>query len=328
MTEFQRRSKLRNLKAMLHFTAAGALLLTAALAWSATASYPSRPIRIVTSEPGGGNDILARIIAEGFNTSLPQRAIVDNRGIVAAEIAAKAAPDGHTLLVYGSNIWLTPFLRNKVAWDPLKDFSPVTLAVQLPNILVAHPTLPVKSVKELITLAKAKPGELNYAAGTIGVSPHLAAELFKALAGVNITMVPYKGGGPALNGLISGETNIMFPNAGAAMPHIRSGRVRGLAVSTAKPSALVPDLPTIASTVPGYETTAVIHMFAPAKTPAAIIDVLNREATRTLNKPEIRERLFNIGAEVVASTPAQLDAYMRADMAKMGKVIKDAGIHE
>lgn len=304
-----------------------ALLLPLA-AWSANATYPTRPIRIVTSEAGGGNDILARIMAEGINNSLPQRAIVDNRGIVAAEIAAKAAPDGHTLLVYGSNIWLTPFLRSKVAWDPIRDFSPVILAVQLPNILVAHPTLAVKSVKDVIALAKAKPGELNYAAGTIGVSPHLAAELFKALAGVNITMVPYKGGGPALNGLIGGETHIMFPNAGAVMPHIRSGRVRGLAVSTAKPSALVPELPTIASTVPGYETMAVIHMFAPAKTAVAIIDVLNRETARTLNKPEIKERLFNIGAEVVASTPAQLGAYMRADMEKMGKVIKDAGIHE
>ena len=318
-------SEIKNLSRLVVIAA---LVLPSAAAWSATATYPSRPIRIVTSEPGGGNDILARIMAEGISTNLPQRAVVDNRGIVAAEIAAKAAPDGHTLLVYGSNIWLTPFLRNKVAWDPIKDFTPVILAVQLPNILVAHPTLAAKSVKDVIALAKAKPGELNYAAGTIGVSPHLAAELFKALAGVNITMVPYKGGGPALNGLIGGETQIMFPNAGAAMPHIRSGRVRGLAVSTAKPSALVPDLPTIASTVPGYETTAVIHMFAPAKTPAAIIDVLNRETARTLNKPEVKERLFNIGAEVVASTPAQLDAYMRADMAKMGKVIKDAGIHE
>ncbi len=318
---------LLNLNTLTRLILLCALVLLSAPASSAS-TYPTRPIRIVTSEPGGGNDILARIMAEGINSNLPQRAIVDNRGIVAAEIAAKAAPDGHTLLVYGSNIWLMPFLRSKVAWDPLKDFTPVTLAVQLPNILVVHPNMTVKSVKELITLAKSKPGELNYAAGTIGVSPHLAAELFKSLAGVNLTMVPYKGGGPALNGLIGGETNLMFPNAGAVMPHIRSGRVRGLAVSTAKPSALVPDLPTIASTVPGYETTAVIHMFAPSGTPVAIIDVLNRETTRTLTRPEVKDRLFNLGAEVVASTPAQLGAYMRADMAKMGKVIKDAGIHE
>jgi tripartite-type tricarboxylate transporter receptor subunit TctC len=315
-----------HLNTLIRLAMLGVLALTSVSGWAQT--YPTRPIRIVTSEPGGGNDIVARVLAEGLNASLPHRAVVDNRGIVAVEIAAKAAPDGYTLLVYGSTIWLSPMLRDKVAWDPLKDFAPVTLAIQLPNILVVHPTLQVKSVKELIALAKAKPGELNYSAGTIGVSPHLAGEMFKALAGVNITMVPYKGGGPALNGLIGGETNLMFPNAGAVMQHIRSGRVRALGVSTAKPSALVPDLPTIASFVPGYETQAVICMFAPGRTPAAIIDVLNRETTRTLNKPEMKERMFNLGAEIVASTPAQLAAFMRADIAKMGKIIKDAGIHE
>ncbi len=303
-----------------------ALVLPCSLAWSQ--AFPVRPIRIVTSEPGGGNDIIARIIADGLSNSLPQRAIVDNRGIVAVEIAAKANPDGHTLVVYGATIWLQQFLRDHVAWDPVKDFAPVTLAVQLPNILVVHPTLPVKSVKELIAMAKAKPGYLNYAAGTIGVSPHLSAELFKALAGVNIVMIPYKGGGPALNGLIGGEAHLMFPNAGAVNQHIKSGRVRALAVSTAKPSRLVPDLPTIASTVPGYDTAAVICVFAPAKTPANIVGVLNREMLRTLNRQEIKDRLFNLGSEVVASSPQELAAYMRADMARMGKVIKDAGIHE
>lgn len=304
----------------------GALALQSAAGW--TQAYPSRPIRIVTSEPGGGNDILARIVADGLSNSLPQRAIVDNRGIVAVEIAAKAAPDGHTLVVYGATIWLMQYLRDKVAWDPLKDFVPVTLAVKLPNIVAVHPALPVKSVKELITLAKAKPGQLNYAAGTIGVSPHLSAELFKVLAGVNIVMIPYKGGGPALNGLVGGEAQLMFPNVGAVIAHIRSGKVRALAVSTVKPSPLVPDLPTIASIVPGYDTAATICVFAPARTPAAIIDLLSRDMGRTLTRPEVKERLFNLGTEVVASSPAELAAYMRADMAKMGKIIKDAGIHE
>lgn len=315
-----------NVNTLIRLVVLGTLILPSAAVWPQ--AYPSRPVRIVTSEPGGGNDILARIVAEGLTNSLPQRAIVDNRGIVAVEIAAKAAPDGHTLVVYGATIWLMPLLRDKVAWDPLKDFTPVTLAVQLPNILVVHPSLPVKSVRELIALAKAKPGELNYAAGTIGVSPHLAGELFKALAGVNITMVPYKGGGPALNGLLGGEVHLMFPNAGAAMPQIRSGRVRALAVSTAKPSTLVPDLPTIASTVPGYETMATICVFAPARTPAAIINLLSREMGRTLTRPDVKERLFSLGAEVVASSPAELAAYMRTDMARMGKVLKDAGVHE
>ena len=315
-----------NVNALIRLIVLGALVLPSAVGWPQ--AYPSRPVRIVTSQPGGGNDILARILADGLTNSLPQRAIVDNRGIVAVEITKNATPDGHTLVVYGSTIWLMQFLRDKVAWDPLKDFTPVTLAVQLPNILVVHPSLPVKSVKELIALAKAKPGQLNYSAGSIGVSPHLSAELFKAMTGVNIVMVPYKGGGPALTGLIGGETQLMFPNEGAVKAHILSGRVRALAVSTAKRSPLFPDLPTIASTVPGYETAATICVFAPAHTPAAIIDLLNREMARTLTRPEVKERLVSLGAEVVASSPAELAAYMRADMAKMGKVIKDAGIHE
>jgi tripartite-type tricarboxylate transporter receptor subunit TctC len=315
------------MKPFVRFVVGSALVLSSAAGW-AQASYPTRPIRIVTSEPGGGNDILARIIADGLSTSLPQRAIVDNRGILAVDITAKANPDGHTLVVYGATIWLMPLLRDKVSWDPLKDLAPVTLGLALPNILVVHPTLPVKSVKELIALAKSKPGALNYSAGTIGVSPHLAAELFKSLAGVDIVMVPYKGGGPALNGLIAGETQLMFPNAGAAIPHMHSGRVRALAVSTAKPSPLVPDLPTIAATVPGYESAAVICVFAPAKTPAAIIDLLNREIAKTLKKPEVEKRMHSLGAEVVASSPAELAAYMRTDLAKMGKILKSAGIHE
>ena len=291
-------------------------------------NYPNKPIRIVTSEPGGGNDIVARLVAEGLTASLGQRVIVDNRGIIAAEIAAKATPDGYTLLIYGSNIWLMQYLRDNVPWDPLRDFAPLTVAVNLPNILVVHPSLPVKSVKELVELAKAKPGELNYAAGTIGVSPHLAAELFKALAGVNIVRVPYKGGGPALNGLIGGEVHLMFPNAGSVMPHIKSGRVRALAVSTAQPSALAPGLPTVAASVPGYETGAVICVFAPARTPAAIVDLLNREIVRVLNGAVVKERLFNSGSEVVANSPSEFAAFIKSDMARMGKVIRDAGIHE
>jgi tripartite-type tricarboxylate transporter receptor subunit TctC len=291
-------------------------------------NYPNKPIRIVTSEPGGGNDIVARLVAEGLTASLGQRVIVDNRGIVAAEIAAKATPDGYTLLIYGSNIWLMQYLRDNLPWDPLRDFAPITMAVDLPNILVVHPSLPVKSVKELVALAKAKPGELNYAAGTIGVSPHLAAELFKALAGVNIVRVPYKGGGPALTGLIGGEVHLMFPNAGSVMPHIKSGRVRALAVSTAQPSALAPGLPTVAASVPGYETGAVICVFAPARTPAAIVDLLNREIVRVLNGAVVKERLFNSGSEVVANSPGEFAVFIKSDMARMGKVIRDAGIHE
>lgn len=306
--------------------AAAAVLAVAACGTVQAQSFPTKPVRFVTSEPGGGNDIVARMLADGLTASLDQRVIVDNRGIIAAEIAKNANPDGYTLLIYGANIWLLPFLRESTPWDPLRDFAPVTIAVQLPNILVVHPALPVKSVRELIDYAKARPGKLDYAAGTIGVSPHLSAELFKSMTGVDIVRVPYKGGGPALNGLIAGETQLMFPNAGSAIPHMKSGRVRALAVSSAQPSALTPGLPTIAASVPGYEFVAVICIYAPAKTPAAIVEQLNRESVRVLNTPEVKERLFNTGNEVVASSRAEFAAYMKADMQKMGKIIKDAGI--
>ena len=306
-----------------------AAVVLAAAAWVAPAQaqgYPSKPVRFVTSEPGGGNDIVARVLAEGLTASLGQRVIVDNRGIVAAEIAKNASPDGYTLLVYGANIWLLPYLRERVAWDPLRDFAPITIAVQLPNVLVVHPTVPVKTTREFIDYARTRPGKLDYAAGTIGVSPHLAAELFKSMTALDLVRVPYKGGGPALNGLIAGETQVMFPNVGSVMTHMKSGRVRALGVSSAQPSALAPGLPTIASVVPGYEFVAVICLYAPAKTPRAIVEQLNREAARVLKAPDVKERLFNAGNEVVANSAAEFAAYMKADMQKMGKVIKDAGI--
>jgi len=306
-----------------------AAAVLAAAAWVAPAQaqgYPSKPVRFVTSEPGGGNDIVARVLAEGLTASLGQRVIVDNRGIVAAEIAKNASPDGYTLLVYGANIWLLPYLRERVAWDPLRDFAPITIAVQLPNVLVVHPTVPVKTIREFIDYARTRPGKLDYAAGTIGVSPHLAAELFKSMTALDLVRVPYKGGGPALNGLIAGETQVMFPNVGSVMTHMKSGRVRALGVSSAQPSALAPGLPTIASVVPGYEVVAVICLYAPAKTPRAIVEQLNREAARVLKAPDVKERLFNAGNEVVANSAAEFAAYMKADMQKMGKVIKDAGI--
>jgi len=306
-----------------------AAAVLAAAAWVAPAQaqgYPTKPVRFVTSEPGGGNDIVARVLAEGLTASLGQRVIVDNRGIVAAEIAKNASPDGYTLLVYGANIWLLPYLRERVAWDPLRDFAPITIAVQLPNVLVVHPTVPVKTTREFIDYARTRPGKLDYAAGTIGVSPHLAAELFKSMTALDLVRVPYKGGGPALNGLIAGETQVMFPNVGSVMTHMKSGRVRALGVSSAQPSALAPGLPTIASVVPGYEFVAVICLYAPAKTPRAIVEQLNREAARVLKAPDVKERLFNAGNEVVVNSAAEFAAYMKADMQKMGKVIKDAGI--
>jgi tripartite-type tricarboxylate transporter receptor subunit TctC len=243
------------------------------------------------------------------------------------ETVARAAPDGHTLLLASGSLWISQFLRANVPWDPLRDFSPITLAVTLPNIIVVHPSLPVKSVKELIALARSRPGAFNYSSGQIGSSSHLAGELFRSLAGVTIQHVAYKGGGPAILALLGGEVQVSFPNAGSASPHIQSGRMRALAVASARPSPLLPGLPSAADAgLPGYETAAILAVFAPAKTPAAIVDRLNREIVRILNRADVRQRLFDSGAEVVASSPAELLAAMKADMAITGKLVREAGI--
>ena len=304
-------------------------MMVLAVGASFSQNYPNKPIRIVTTAPGSGNDLVARLIADGgLSESLGQPVIIDNRGIIAAEIALRAPPDGYTLLSYGSPLWISPLVRN-VPWDPVKDYAPITLTVNTPNLLVVHPSLPVKSVKELIALAKARPGELNYGSSSTGSTPHLAAELFKAMAGVDIVRIPYKGSGPALNALIGGQVQLMFPNAGAASPHAKSGKLRALAVSSAQPSALAPGLPTMAASgLPGYESSSPFGVFAPAKTPAALINRLNREIVRVLNNAQVKERLFNAGVEVVGSSPGELAATVKSEMAKWGKLIKDADIRE
>ena len=292
-------------------------------------TYPSKVIRIVTSAPGGGSDVLSRLIAPGLTETLGQQVIVDNRGSNAPEIVAKAPPDGYTLLVSGSPLWLLPLLRANTPWDAVKDFAPITLAVNSPSILVVHPSLPVKSVKELIALAKAKPGELNYASGTPGATPHLAAELFKVMAGVNIVRVGYKGTGPGILGVMSGQVELMFPNAGSVMPHVKSGRLRALAVCNAQPSALVPGLPTVAASgLPGYETVSPQAVLAPAKTPVTLVNRLHQEIVRVLNRADVKERLFNSGGEAVGNSPEEFAAKMKSDIARTGKLIKDAGIRE
>jgi tripartite-type tricarboxylate transporter receptor subunit TctC len=287
--------------------------------------YPNRVVRIVTSEPGSGNDFVGRIVAQGLTASLGHQVIVDNRGSIAAEIVAKAPPDGYTLLFYGSSVWLLPFFRS-MPYDPVRDLSPISTGMQQAIVLVVHPSLPVKSVKELIALAKARPGELNYSAGTIGATPHLATELFKNMAGVNIVRISYKGTGPSVTALVSGEVHLMFTGMGSVAPHIQSGRLRTLAVTTAQPSALTPGLPTVAASLPGYEFTSVVGFFAPARTPATIVNLLSQEIVRVLNRADVKERLFNSGVEGIGSSPEEFAARVKSDMVKWSKVIKDAGI--
>lgn len=318
----------------MQFRAFESMLFAAALFTVAgTASgqnYPEKVIRIVTSETGGSLDFAARLVALGLAKNLGQPVIVDNRStIIAIETAAKAAPDGYTLLFNGSAIWITPLMRDHVAWDPVRDFAPITLAVSSPNIVAVHPSLPVKSVKELIALARARPGEINYATAAPGTSSHLAAELFKAMAGVNMVSIPYKGAGPALTGLIGGQVQLMFPNAATVAPHIRSGRLRAIAVTSAQPSILVPGVPTAtASGLPGYEAASINAVFAPARTAGGIVTLLNREIVRVLNLPEVKEKFFLAGVETVGGSPGELAAAMKSEVMRMGKIIRDSGIRE
>lgn len=292
--------------------------------------YPNKPIRFLTTGIGGSTDFAARIVSQGLADSVGWHVVVDNRGstILASEIASKAPDDGYTLLFTTDGLWRGPLLQ-EMSFDPVKDFSPITLTSRSPNILVVHPTLPVKSVKELIALAKSKPGELNYGAGAIGASTHLASELFNLMAGVKIVHIRYKSTGPALNDLIAGQLQVMFATTGGVMPHIKSGRLRALAVSTLKPSALVPDLPTIADAggLPGYESASTAGIFAPAGTSEKILNQVNREVLKVLERPEVKQRFFNQGVEILGVTPGETAAFVKSDMATTARIIKDAGIN-
>jgi len=290
-------------------------------------TYPSQLIRIITGSVGGGSDFVARQIAQGLAPPLGQPAVVENRAsIIASETVAKAPPDGYTLLVGGASVWQTPVMQ-KMNYDPVGDFSPISLISRDVFILAVHPSLPVKSVKELIALANARPGELNYAGGSTGGTTHLAGALLTSVAGVNIVNVPYKGTAPAVAALLSGEVQLAINEAGLITPHVASGKVRALAVTSATPSALVPSLPTVAASgLPGYEWIGMTHLLAPAKTTAAIINRLNQEIVRFINVPEVKERFLKAGSEVVGNSPQEFAAIIKADMVKITKVIKDAGI--
>jgi tripartite-type tricarboxylate transporter receptor subunit TctC len=303
-----------------------AVLMTIAPVVFAQELFPNRVIRIVTPATGGGSDVLARMISPAMTESLGQQVIVDNRGSIATEIVAKSPPDGYTILIDGSPLWLLPLFRS-VSWDPLKDFVPLTLAVSSPSMLVVHPSVPVKSVREFIALAKGRPGQLNYAAGTIGATPHLAGEQFKIMAGVNVVRVPYKGSGPGLIGLMSGEVEFMFPGAASAWMYVKQKRLKGLAICSLKPSALFPGVPTMSeSGLPGYESVSPQGIVAPAKTPAAIVARLNQELVKALNRADVKQRLGELGIEVVANTPEEYAASMRRDIDRTAKLIKDAGV--
>jgi len=293
-------------------------------------NYPARPIRIIAlSSPGSGPDIVGRLIGQKFTEAWGQQVIVDPRaaatGIVGTEIASKAAPDGHTLVIITSQAVIVSVMYEKLPFNLIRDFAPITLVASTPFILAVHPAVPVTSVKELVALAKSKPGALRYGSGGSGSPPHLSAEIFKSMTGTDMLHVPYKGITPAMIDTVAGQVQMLISVIPAVLPTIKSGRLRALGVTSAKRTALVPDVPTIAETVPGYEFIGWYSLFAPAKTSPGVINKLNAEIVRSLNTPEFRERFTALGAEPATSTPQALAAYLREQTEKMRKAVKDSG---
>jgi tripartite-type tricarboxylate transporter receptor subunit TctC len=300
-------------------------ILTGALAFGCGVAhaqeYPGKVIRLVTAATGGNADVLGRFIQTGLTAALGQQVIVDNRGSIAPAVVAKSPPDGYTILVSGSPLWLLPLLKRGTPWD-IKEFAPITLATSSPTILVVHPSLPVKTTADLIALAKSRPGQLNYAAGTLGATPHLAAELFKYVTGTDIVRVGYKGTGPGVIGVMTGEVHLMFPAAPAVMPYVKQGRLRAIAVCTSEPSPLAPGVPTMTPAVPNFESTSPQGIFAPFGTPPAIVNRLHQELAKTLNSEDVKQKLMNAGSQVVTNTPDAFAAVMRRDIDRLSKLVQ------
>jgi tripartite-type tricarboxylate transporter receptor subunit TctC len=308
------------------------LALCAVAHAQSTTSYPARPVRIVVPQsPGASTDTTARLIAQKLTTALGQTVLVDNRpgagSVIGTELVAKATPDGHTLLVVASSITLNPIMHKNLSWDPVRDFAPITQLSSFPNILVVHPAVPVKTVKDLVALAKAKPGALNYGSAGTATGTHLSADFFKHMTGTDMVHVPYKGGGAAIPALMGGQVQLMFGTTVSALPHVRAGKLRAIAVTSPKRSPSAPDVPTIAeSGVPGYDHTPWNGFLAPAKTPRAIVARLNEETARILHAPDTRAVFMNEGAEPVGNKPEEFAAIIKSEIAKWGKVIQAAGI--
>jgi tripartite-type tricarboxylate transporter receptor subunit TctC len=307
-------------------------LVQSAPASAATPEYPTRSIRlIVPFAPGGSNDIMARLIGQHFSESMGQAVIVDNRpgagGIIGTDAAAKSPPDGYTLLMMSVTLAVNPSLRLNLPYDTHRDLLPITLVASAPLMLVVHPSMPAKSVKELIAYAKANPGKLNFASGGPGTTPHLAGELLKSMAGIDMTHVPYKGGGPALTDLVAGQIQLMLENIPSTLPHVKADRLRALAVTGLTRSALVPHLPTLDEAgLKGYEIVGWNGLFAPAGTPQNVVARIHAETVKGLAKPEVKERLATLGAEGVGSSPAEFAKFFAAEISKWAAAVKQAGL--
>ncbi len=296
--------------------------------------YPAKPVRLVVPwPPGGGIDTVGRWIAQKLAEPLGQQVVVDNRGgqsgVIGADHVAKSPADGYTIMVHTvTGHLINPAFYGKLPYDTERDFSSITLIASAPHIIVAHPSLPVKTLKELIAFAKARPGQIDYASFGTGSTSHLSGELFMSMTGVKLVHIPYKGGGPALIDTLAGHVPLYFSGIPASLPHVRSGKLRGLAVTGAVRSKQLPEMPTVdeAAGTKGYVSELMYGVLAPAGVPREIIARLNSELVKIINTPDIRERLAGIGADLVANTPAQMDAYIRAELPKWAKVVKAAGI--
>ena len=295
-------------------------------------AYPSKSLRwVVPFPPGGAMDVIARTLAERMSVSMGQAVVMENRpgagGNIGSDLVAKAAPDGHTLLIVSIGQAVNPALYAAMPFDAQKDFEPVSLLAVVPNMLVANPSLPAQNVRQIVELARAQPGKLTYASAGNGTSIHLAGELFASMANVNMLHVPYKGSGPAVTDLIGGQVNLMFDSITSALPHVKAGRLKAFAVTGAKRSKAVPDLPTIAeAALPGYELNPWFAVFVPARTPRAIVERLNRELLAALDLPETQKKLDLIGAERVGSTPAELAAHLKRETERWGRIIRERDI--
>lgn len=312
--------------------ACAALAAAAAGAAFAQAGYPGKPVRLVVpSSAGGGTDIVARIIAPELSKRLGQQVVIDNRPgagtMIGIEVAAKSPPDGYTLLMGLSTLAINSALYKKVPYDPQRDFAPITQAVSSASIIVVHPSVPVKTLKELIAFSRARPGQLNYASAGTGTYPHMTMELFLSMAKLKMMHIPYKGTGPAMIDMVAGQVATMAATILTGMPQIRAGRLRPLGITSAARSSIVPDIPTVAEAgLPGFESVQWYGMLAPAKTPRDIVNRLHAEATAVLKQPEIKARLAADGADLVASTPDEFTRYIQSELVKWAKVAREAGI--
>ena len=308
-----------------------ALLLAAAA--HAQDAYPSRPIRIIVAIPAGsGSDTAARLIAEGLTRRMGRQVVVENRPgagtIIGNDAVAKAKPDGYTLLMNGAAFTIAPAFYKKLPYDAAHDFAPITNAVVSPNLMTVHPSVPAKSVKELVALAEARPDQILYSSGGNGTNSHMATALFASMAGIRLVHVPYKGSTPGVIDLIAGQVALMTNSMSTLMPHVRAGRLRALGVAGAKRAAAAPDLPTIAEAagLPGYESAQWTGVWAPAGTPQDIVSRLNREIVAVLAMPDVRDKLANDGSEIVASTPEEFAAMLKSEIARWRAAVKAAGI--